>query len=66
VKLAARRPAETGGIAGAVALIIAAALGLDDATLIAAIGVVIGFLPAGITWLVEIIRHEAPGPPLGP
>lgn len=66
MNLPARRPAETGGVAGSVALLLAWALGVDDPAVIAAIGVLVGFLPAGITWLVEVMRHEAPGPPLGP
>jgi hypothetical protein len=51
-----KRPAETGGIAAAVALLVAHLLGVDDPTLVAALAVVVGFTPAAITWLVETIK----------
>jgi hypothetical protein len=51
-----RRPAETGGVAGALALIIARTAGLDDPNLIVALATVIGFAPAAVTWLVELVR----------
>jgi hypothetical protein len=51
-----RRPAETGGVAGALALIIARAAGLDDPNLIVAIATVIGFAPAAVTWIVDVVR----------
>lgn len=54
--LAKRRPAETGGAAGAVALLLARVLGVDDPDTVYAIGIVVGFLPAGITWLVDTVR----------
>jgi energy-converting hydrogenase Eha subunit A len=47
------RPAETGGAAGAVAIIVARVLGVEDPTTIAAIGVVVGFVPAAVTFCVE-------------
>lgn len=50
------RPAETGGVAAALALLLARALGLSDADLIVALGIVIGFIPAGITWVVSTAR----------
>lgn len=52
------RPAETGGVAAAAALLVARALGVDDAGTITAIAVVIGFVPAAITWLVVTLRHD--------
>lgn len=52
------RPAETGGVAAAIALLIAHLLGVDDATTITALAVVIGFVPAAITWVV-LKRHPA-------
>lgn len=52
-----RRPAETTGIAGAAALLVARAVGVDDAGTVTAIAVCIGFLPAAVTWLVTLIRH---------
>lgn len=49
-------PAETGGVAGAVALLVAHILGLNDASLIVALAVVAGFVPAAITWTVNLVR----------
>ena len=51
-----QRPAEAGGVAGAVALLIGRVAGIDDPDVIVALGVVVGFLPAEITWLVETIK----------
>lgn len=51
-----RRPAESAGVAGSVGLLIAYALGIDDATVVVAIGAVVGFVPAAITWLVNVTR----------
>lgn len=47
------RPAETGGAAGAFALLLAAVAGVDDQTVIVALGVAVGLLPAAITLLVS-------------
>ena len=58
----ANRPAETGGIAASVALLVAHALGVNDPTTVVAIGVVIGFVPAAITWVVELVRGKNAGP----
>jgi hypothetical protein len=55
-KVIRRRPAETGGVAGALALLVAHTAGLDDPNLIVALATVIGFLPAALTWLVGLIR----------
>lgn len=52
------RPAETGGVAGALALLIAHLLGVNDTTTIISIAVILGFVPAGITWLVVLIRGK--------
>lgn len=57
----AARPAETGGIAAALALLIAHMLGVDDAGTIAALALVVGFVPAAITWAVAAFRKK-PGP----
>lgn len=54
--LVAARPAEVGGIAGSIGLLIAKAAGIEDPDTIVAIGAVVGFIPAVITWIVEIIR----------
>jgi hypothetical protein len=64
-KVIRRRPAETGGVAGAVALLIARAAGLSDPNLIVALATVIGFAPAGLTWLVGLLRSGEPGGILG-
>lgn len=53
-----RRPAETGGVAAAIALLVAHLLGVDDATVIVALAVVVGFVPAAITWLVVLFSHD--------
>ncbi len=50
------RPAETGGVASAMALLIAYACGVKDTGVIIALGVVVGFVPAAITWTVEVVR----------
>jgi hypothetical protein len=55
-----QRPAELGGAAGSVAILLAWALGVDDAGIIAAIGVVVGFVPAAITWTVTTVRRPKP------
>jgi hypothetical protein len=52
--LAERRPAETGGVAGAVALLIVRAFGIDDPEVYFALGIVLGFVPAAITWVVNL------------
>lgn len=52
-----RRPAEVGGgVAGAVAFLIVYALGVEDLAVYGALTVVVGFVPAGITWLVDRFR----------
>jgi hypothetical protein len=65
VKLPSRRPAETGGVAGAVAFLILAALGVDNPAVLIALGLVVGAVPAAITWAVELARRspEVPPPP---
>jgi succinate-acetate transporter protein len=52
------RPAETGGVAAALALLVAHFLGLDDAGVITALAVVIGGIPAVITGIVATRRGE--------
>jgi hypothetical protein len=51
-----RRPAETGGVAGSVALLIGRVFGIKDPDTLVAIGVIVGVLPAMITWLVTLAR----------
>jgi hypothetical protein len=55
-KVIRNRPAETGGVAGALALLLARAAGLNDPNMIVALATVIGFAPAAVTWLVELLR----------
>ena len=55
-----RRPAETGGVAGAVGLLIGYIAGINDAGILVAIGVVVGFVPTAITWTVNLIRNRNP------
>lgn len=50
------RPAEVGGVSGSVVILIGKAAGIDDPDALAAMGIVVGFVPAGITWLVTLIR----------
>lgn len=54
--LAQRRPAELGGAGGAIALLIGRALGIDDPDTLVAMATLVGLLPAGITWVVELTR----------
>lgn len=50
-------PAETtGGVATAASMLIARAVGVDDADTIAYIAIIVAFVPAGVTWLVELVR----------
>lgn len=46
------RPAETTSAAGAVAVLLAVILGLESVKLVAALTVVVGFIPALVTLLV--------------
>jgi hypothetical protein len=52
------RPAETGGLAAAVVALLVYALGVDDPALVAPLIIVVGAVPAGITWLVELMRRR--------
>lgn len=48
------RPAETvAGVAGALAALIGPPLGIDTAGEVAALAIVLGAIPAAVTWLVE-------------
>jgi hypothetical protein len=47
-----RRPAETAGGLGAVVTALAALLGASTET-VAAVGVIAGVLPGGVTWVVS-------------
>jgi hypothetical protein len=48
------RPAETSGVAAAAALLIARLAGISDADTIVALGIVVGFIPAAVTWVVNL------------
>lgn len=52
------RPAEVGGVAGGIALLVAHLLGVNDVSTVVALGTVIGFVPAAITWIVTLIRGK--------
>lgn len=50
-------PAETAGpLATAAALLIAKAFGVSDVDTVAAIAIVLAFVPAVVTWIVLLIR----------
>ena len=53
----AARPAETLTIAGAIAFLIARSLGVDNDTTMTALTMVIAFIPAAVTWLVELFSR---------
>ena len=53
------RPAESGGVASALGLLLAYILGINDVEIVVALGVAIGFLPAAITWLVVTFRGQS-------
>jgi hypothetical protein len=53
-----RRPAELTGVAGSVAILVAHLLDVTDPETIVAMGVVVGALPAFVTWLVELLRSR--------
>lgn len=56
--LVQRRPAESTGVAGALALLAARLLGVDDADTIMALAIVVGFIPAAVTWIVSTLRKR--------
>lgn len=65
--LVAARPAESLTIVGAIAFLIARALGVDNDTTMTALAMVIAFTPAAITWLVELFaRGKAQAPQTPP
>jgi hypothetical protein len=55
---ARRRPAETAGLAGAVAVLVAYFAGVNDPAVLAALVVVIGAVPALVTGAVELVRRR--------
>lgn len=59
-QIAKKRPAETAtGVAGSIAALLVLAFDIDNPAVVAPLVVVIGFVPAAITWLVNTIRGEA-------
>jgi hypothetical protein len=56
--LAKRRPAEVSGVAGAVALLLAHLLGVTDADTIVALAIVVGVVPAAVTFVVHLLRSR--------
>ena len=52
------RPAEASGVAAALALLICRLLGVEDADTIVALGIVVGFIPAAVTWAVNLSRPK--------
>ena len=55
-KLITTRPAETITAACAAAILIGWIVGIEDADKLLALAVLLGGVPAGITWLVELVR----------
>lgn len=52
------RPAETAGVGAAVALLVGHLLGITDAATLTALGVVVGAVPAAVTWVVVRARRR--------
>jgi hypothetical protein len=53
---AKRRPAETAGLAGALAVLIGYVAGIDNPAVLAALAVVVGAVPAVVTYAVTLRR----------
>lgn len=53
-----QRPAEVGGFASGVAVLICYVAGVDDPGVLAALAVVVGGLPAVITWIVVTVKGD--------
>lgn len=51
-----RRPAEAGSLAGAAAILVGRLVGIDDPNTLVALTVILGFVPAMITWVVTLER----------
>jgi len=49
-------PAETTGAAGALVALLVAILKIDDPQVYQALIVLVGFVPAAVTWLVLLVR----------
>lgn len=57
------RPAETGGAGAAIAVLLCHVFGVNDPSVLAALAVVVGFIPAAITWAVSVFRKPAQAAP---
>ena len=57
------RPAETSGVAGAAALLVGRVAGIEDADVIVALAVVLGCVPAVVTWFVSRRPRRRPRRP---
>jgi hypothetical protein len=57
--LVQRRPAESSALVGAVVVLICALLGVDDPNVLAALTIVVGAIPAIVTWIVDL-RSKKP------
>jgi hypothetical protein len=53
-----QRPAEVGGFASGLAVLICYIAGVDDPAVLAALAVVVGGLPAVITWIVVTVKGD--------
>jgi hypothetical protein len=58
--IATKRPAETLTAVGAAAVILARVFGVDNDDTLTALTVLIGLLPAAITWLVQLFASSMP------
>jgi uncharacterized YccA/Bax inhibitor family protein len=58
VEVVKERPAETGALASAIAVLIAYVIGLDDPAILAALTIVVGAIPGLITWIVTMRRGK--------
>jgi hypothetical protein len=62
VELIKKRPAETAmPIATVLAALIAKILGVEDTDTILYIALALSFVPAAVTWVVELVRREPDG-----
>lgn len=57
--LPAQRPAETtAGVAAAVSVLICSLLGVEDPAIYGALVIIVGFIPAAVTWVVTLARKK--------
>jgi hypothetical protein len=62
VDIVKSRPAETAmPIATVIAALIAKLAGVEDTDTILYIALALSFIPAGVTWIVELVRKEPNG-----